>query len=192
MPEGADRADALRGALRDLRIELAINTTTVAALAGLHDSDLAVLDIVAREGTGSPTDLARRTGIHPATMTGVLARLEKAGWITRRPDTADGRRVELEAPGFARLTELYRDANRRLDQIAAELTDEQADVIIAYLRAVIDAAQAATGDLRPADHAAARSAPTAAAPRSAPLRARSHTCHLGERARGRDCASPAP
>jgi DNA-binding MarR family transcriptional regulator len=69
-------------------------------------------------------------------MTGVLARLEKAGWIVRRPDAADGRRVQIESAGFARLTAIYRDGNRRLDDIDAGLTAEQAGTVLDYLRAV--------------------------------------------------------
>lgn len=145
--ENTDAPDELRAALRDLRVELSINTSRVASLVALNDSDLAVLDVVARDGTQSPTALARRTGIHPATMTGVLARLEKAGWITRRPDAVDGRRVEIEAPGFARLTEVYQDGNRRLDEIATRLTVEVASAILDYLRTVTDAVRAATLEL---------------------------------------------
>jgi DNA-binding MarR family transcriptional regulator len=137
----------LRTALRVLRVELAINTYRVASVAGLNDSDLAVLDVLARDGTQSPTALARRTGIHAATMTGVLVRLEKAGWIVRRPDAADARRVQIEAAGFARLTEIYGDGNQRLDEIAAGLTTEQAGTVLDYLRTVTDAVRAASLEL---------------------------------------------
>lgn len=147
MADANRTSSALRTALRDLRIELSINTARVASLAGLNDSDLAVLDIVARDGTQSPTALARRTGIHPATMTGVLSRLEKAGWITRRPDAGDGRRVEIEAPGFARLSDIYRDGNRRLDKIAARLTPSEASALLDYLRVVTEAVRSATSEL---------------------------------------------
>ncbi len=147
MADANRTSSALRTALRDLRIELSINTARVASLAGLNDSDLAVLDIVARDGTQSPTALARRTGIHPATMTGVLSRLEKAGWITRRPDAGDGRRVEIEAPGFARLSEIYRDGNWRLDEIAARLTPREAGAILEYLRAVSEAVRSASREI---------------------------------------------
>lgn len=137
----------LRTALRVLRVELAINTYRVASVAGLNDSDLAVLDVLARDGTQSPTALARRTGIHAATMTGVLVRLEKAGWIVRRPDAADARRVQIEAAGFVRLTEIYGDGNQRLDEIAACLTTEQAGTVLDYLRTVTDAVRAASLEL---------------------------------------------
>jgi DNA-binding MarR family transcriptional regulator len=137
----------LRTALRELRIELSISTYRVASVAGLNYSDLAVLDVLARDGTQSPTDLARRTGIHAATMTGVLARLEKAGWIVRRPDTADGRRVQIESAGFARLTAIYRDGNRRLDDVDAGLTAEQAGTVLEYVRAVTRAVRASSLEL---------------------------------------------
>ena len=126
-------ADALRNELRQLRIELSISTRRVAAATGLNDSDLDVLDVLARYGAQSPTSLARRMGIHPATMTGVLTRLEKAGWVVRRRDVSDRRSVQVEPSGFDRLTALYRDANERLDEIAAQLTPAAGDVILDYL-----------------------------------------------------------
>jgi DNA-binding MarR family transcriptional regulator len=140
---------ALRNALRELRIELAIGTRRVAAATGLNDSDLDVLDVLARYGGQSPTVLARRMGIHPATMTGVLARLEKAGWIVRRRDVIDRRSVQVEPSGFDRLTELYSGAGERLDRIAAQLDPKQRAVILDYLNqataAVRDASAGSAG-----------------------------------------------
>ena len=147
MVENSYTPGELRTALRELRIELSISTYRVASVAGLNYSDLAVLDVLARDGTQSPTDLARRTGIHAATMTGVLARLEKTGWIVRRPDTADGRRVQIESAGFARLTAIYRDGNRRLDDVDACLSADQAGTVLEYVRAVTGAVRATSLEL---------------------------------------------
>jgi len=140
----ANLADALRNGLRQLRIELAIGTRRVAAATGLNDSDLDVLDVLARYGAQSPTSLARRMGIHPATMTGVLTRLENAGWVVRRRDLSDRRSVQVEPSGFDRLTELYRDANERLDEIAAQVTPEAGEVILEYLEQVCAAVHEAS------------------------------------------------
>ncbi|MGO8964810.1 MAG: MarR family winged helix-turn-helix transcriptional regulator [Mycobacterium sp.] len=137
-------ADALRNELRQLRIELSIATRRVAAATGLNDSDLDVLDVLARYGAQSPTSLARRMGIHPATMTGVLTRLETAGWVVRRPDVSDRRSVQVEPSGFDRLTALYREANERLDEIAAQLTPEAGEVILDYLGRVCAAVHEAS------------------------------------------------
>jgi len=137
-------ADALRNELRQLRIELSVSTRRVAAATGLNESDLDVLDLLARFGAQSPTSLARRLGIHPATMTGVLTRLEKSGWVVRRPDATDRRSVQVEPSGFDRLTALYRDANEGLDEIAAQLTPEAGEVILEYLGRVCAAVHAAS------------------------------------------------
>ena len=141
-------ADALRNKLRQLRIELSVGTRRVAAATGLNDSDLDVLDVLARYGAQSPTSLARRLGIHPATMTGVLTRLEKSGWVARRPDVSDRRSVQVEPSGFERLTALYRDANERLDEIAAQLTPEAGEAILEYLGRVCAAVHEASIRLR--------------------------------------------
>jgi DNA-binding MarR family transcriptional regulator len=151
MTENDEPSSELRTALRDLRIELSINTARVASIAGLNDSDLGVLDVLARAGTQSPSGLARRTGIRAATMTGVLARLEGTGWILRRPDAADRRRAQIESAGFARLAALYDEGNRRLDVIDAGLTAEQAAIVLAYLRAVTTAIRAASDALDAAE-----------------------------------------
>ncbi|MGO9927696.1 MAG: MarR family winged helix-turn-helix transcriptional regulator [Mycobacterium sp.] len=140
-------ADALRNTLRQLRIDLSISTRRVAAATGLNDSDLDVLDVLARYGAQSPTALARRMGIHPATMTGVLTRLENAGWLVRRRDVTDRRSVQVEPSGFDRLTELYSDANERLDQIAAQLAPEAGAHILDYLGQVTAAVHEASARL---------------------------------------------
>jgi DNA-binding MarR family transcriptional regulator len=77
-------------------------------------------------------------------MTGVLVRLEGAGWIIRRPNAIDGRGVRIEASGFERLTDIYRDGNRRLDEIDACLTAEQASIVLDYLQTVTNSVRAAS------------------------------------------------
>lgn len=140
-PPSRDLIEQLRTALRDLRIELSTHTARVANLAGLNDSDLAVLDVLAREGAQTPTALAQRTGMHPATMTAVLGRLLKSGWITRRTTATDRRSVHIEQTGMHRLTDIYRDSNHRLDEIAAAFTPREQQTVLAYLRAVTEAAR---------------------------------------------------
>ena len=72
-------------ALRRLNSAFAASNRVVGEALGLKDSDFAVLDALNQEGPRTPTELARRTRTHVATMTGILARLERDGWIERRP-----------------------------------------------------------------------------------------------------------
>lgn len=145
--EGQEFNAALRNALLELRLELSVNTHRVAMLSGLNDSDLDVLDVLSREGPLSPTTLAKRTGIHPATMTGVLARLEAAEWVLRRRADTDRRSVQIEYTGFERLNDIYRSANARLDAIAADLPPETGTAVLNYLREVSSAVRQASTDL---------------------------------------------
>src|ERR687895_1870933 len=88
---------AIKESLRELSIQLSLLNHHVGAHLDLKDVDLDCLDLIVRHGPLSPTALARRAGLHPATMTGILDRLERAGWVTRERDPADRRAVTVRA-----------------------------------------------------------------------------------------------
>lgn len=133
----AASAEQIQRALQDLRIELAIATSRVAAGLGLRPTDLDILDVVAHFGPVSPTYLAQRTGTHIATLTGVIARLEREGWVHRRRDPKDGRAFIIEADprGVATLDAVYSSASHELKQLAKTFKSDAAEAILAYLLA---------------------------------------------------------
>ena len=89
--------------LRELRIELAILNHRVGSRSEVKDGDFDCLDVITRHGPISPTTLARRIGVHLATMTGILDRLERGGWIARARDERDRRAVVVRGvPGKQR------------------------------------------------------------------------------------------
>src|SRR5262245_37310933 len=98
-------AAAVKLALRDLRVQLALLNHQVGTHLELKDVDIDCLDIIARHGPLSPTVLARRAGLHPATMTGILDRLERGGWVLRERDPSDRRAVVIR-PRPERASEL--------------------------------------------------------------------------------------
>src|SRR6476646_4089911 len=70
--------------------------TAVAERLGLNPSDHKVADILAlEEGPVTPGRLAELTGLTTGAVTGVLDRLENAGFVAREPDPADRRRIIL-------------------------------------------------------------------------------------------------
>lgn len=77
---------------------------SVGARLDLKVTDLECLDLITPYGPLSPSALARRAGLHPATMTGVLDRLESGGWIDRAatPPTAAALSSGLPAAGARR------------------------------------------------------------------------------------------
>ena len=113
--------------------ELAASNRAVAAQTGLNDSDLAVLDILHREGPQTPTALARRTRMGTTTMTSVLRRLTRDGWVERRPSETDLRSFTIHATSADRLAEIFLPANRKLTALVKHWPDSQIDQLIEFL-----------------------------------------------------------
>src|SRR5260221_4766685 len=94
-------------AMREMAVQMSVLNIRAAEQVGLRDLDLKCLDILMRSGAQSASALARRVGLHPATMTGVLDRLEKGGWIIRDRDPED-RRPILVRPVRERVGEVVK------------------------------------------------------------------------------------
>lgn len=139
MNDTAQPIEPLLLALRRLRTDLAARDRTVAESVHLKEGDLTVLEVLHREGAQTPTVLARRTSTHLATMTGVLTRLEREGWIERHPDVNDRRSIRIHPTSVERFDALYADSIGRLRAVFERWPDEQAQ---AFLGSITDIAQA--------------------------------------------------
>lgn len=140
---------AAQQALRDLRIELSVLNHRVGANVELKDLDLDCLDMVVRFGPLSPSALARRVGVHVATMTGVLDRLEAGGWVTRERTTSDRRGVTVQAVP-ARVRDIFRayvGMNRAMERICSQYSAAELEVIIDFLTRTADAGRRSAEDL---------------------------------------------
>ena len=122
-------------ALRAMNSELTASNRAVAARTGLNDSDLAVLDALHRDGPQTPTSLARRTRMGTTTMTSVLRRLIRDGWIERRPSETDLRSFTIHATSIDRLAEIFLPANRKLIALVEDWPETQVDQLIEFLEA---------------------------------------------------------
>jgi DNA-binding MarR family transcriptional regulator len=140
---------AIKQSLRELRIQLSLLNHQVGAHLDLNDVDLDCLDVIARHGPFSPSSLARRAGLHPATMTGILDRLERGGWVARGRDPSDRRAVVVRAlrDRIAELMRLYSGMNTSMDQICAEYGDTELELIADFLRRTANAGRSATDEL---------------------------------------------
>ena len=140
---------AIRQSLRELSIQLSVLNHHVGAHLDLKDVDLACLDLVARHGPLSPTALARRAGLHPATMTGILDRLERGGWVGRGRDPSDRRAVVVRVlrPRIAELMRLYSGMNTSMDEICAGYGETELELLADFLHRTANAGRSATDKL---------------------------------------------
>ncbi|WP_112136285.1 MarR family winged helix-turn-helix transcriptional regulator [Glycomyces dulcitolivorans] len=135
--------------LRALTVQLRLLNHQVSDRLGLQDVDLECLDLIGRTGPLTPSALSRAADLHPATVTGVLDRLESAGWIRRERVPTDRRAVHLTAED-ARTGEvraLYEPLRASIAEVCADFTPEQLATIGAFLDRIVDAGRQATDDL---------------------------------------------
>jgi len=88
--------------LRALSAELDHLDEVAARHYGLNRTDMRALEIVSREGPLAPTELASRLGFTTGGITTVIDRLERAGYVTRRPQGSDRRRLVIDVTDATR------------------------------------------------------------------------------------------
>ena len=140
---------AIKESLRELSIQLSLLNHHVGTRVDLKDVDLDCLDVINRYGPLSPSALARRAGLHPATMTGIIDRLERGGWAARDRSTSDRRAVLIRAlrDRNSELLHLYSGMNTAMDQICAEYGDAELQLLADFLRRTAHAGRTATDEL---------------------------------------------
>lgn len=127
--------------LRRLTQHLHRLNDAVGSRLDLLPGDLEVLDMIDREGPLSPRDVTAVMKIHPATLTGVLDRLESGGWLTRRPDPSDRRRLIVEAVSDrgGEVSRLYSPMTKALTRICSDYDDDELARIVEFLERAADA-----------------------------------------------------
>ena len=140
---------ALKAELRSVRVQLSVLNHQVGTQAELKDVDLDCLDLISSRGPLSPSMLAKHAGLHPATMTGILDRLERRGWIVRDRDPSDRRAVVIGVlpDRNAEMFRLYSGMNSLMDTICADYDDAQIAVITDFLQRVQAAGRTASEEL---------------------------------------------
>jgi DNA-binding MarR family transcriptional regulator len=124
--------------------------TAVAARQGLSASEEKALDLLERSGPLTAGELARRSGLAPASVTGLVDRLERKGFARRVPNPGDGRSVLVEVDServYATVAPLFADWVGSLYELYAGYTDEQLEVILHFLTEAARRQQEATARL---------------------------------------------
>ncbi|GAA5146041.1 MarR family transcriptional regulator [Pseudonocardia eucalypti] len=140
--------------MRGLRNQLSLLNQQVSGRLTIKNLDLDCLELVAMHGPLSPSALARRAGVHPATLTGILDRLQRGGWITRDrpadgdPDT-DRRTVTVRAlpDRNHELFGLYAGMSAAMDRICADYSPAELELLAGFLRRMTEAGHEATEHL---------------------------------------------
>jgi len=102
---------------------------------GINATDLNCLNIVALTGHTTAGELARRTGLTTASITGVLDRLEEGGFVRRERDPHDRRRVIVNlsgGPGLHQVGETFAPVVQAWRAAAATYSDDELRLLLDF------------------------------------------------------------
>ena len=132
--------------IREMGVVMTVLNLRAGEQVGLRDVELKALDVLMRDGAMSAKALGQRLGIHPATMTGILDKLEKSGWVTRERSPED-RRVVLIEPVRERVGEIVRlfaGMNTMAIGLLDRYDDDKLEAIAGFLDSMVTMAKEAS------------------------------------------------
>ena len=105
---------------------------------GLTRSQWLVINRLYRRPGATQSELAEMLEVEKATAGRMVDRMEKKGWVVRRPDAADRRvnRLHLTAEADLIQVQLAQIADRTVDDALALLSDDEREQFSAWMRQV--------------------------------------------------------
>src|ERR1700744_6123533 len=106
----------------------------VANVAGISGSDLECLDFLTLEGRVTAGRLAEVTGLTTGAITGVVDRLEKAGYVRRVRDASDRRKVfiEIVPESVAKVGRYYEHLQRAMAELWSTYSDADLKLVLQF------------------------------------------------------------
>jgi DNA-binding MarR family transcriptional regulator len=124
---------------REMRLMSSFDTLfsqAVAERVGMHSTDIETMDLLNVLGAMTAGELSGHTGLTSGATTRLIDRMERAGYVRRRHDPADRRRVIIE-PVWENLEELghlYEPLAARLSELWATFEPAQLDAVLDFIR----------------------------------------------------------
>lgn len=133
--------DEIMGSLVRFIASVVLNNHAVSQELGLGPTDSQFMTLLDVHGALTPGRLAELTGLTSGTVTGVVDRLEKAGFVERDRDAGDRRKVIVRRNEQAvreRLAPLYAEHGRHVEDLLTRRSPEELRVIADFLRDLQD------------------------------------------------------
>lgn len=149
-PDRTARIALLERKIRAANAQRTLYGGVLASKLGMRQTDLECLFIITLGEDVTPGQLAQETGLTTGAITGVVDRIERAGYIRRERDTSDRRRILL-VPVMERIEEIRainRRTNRPWMEELARYSEGELDVLLDFAERNYQAAVRATKALR--------------------------------------------
>ncbi|MGD0272247.1 MAG: MarR family transcriptional regulator [Gaiellaceae bacterium] len=139
---GTTTPDSIRQQLHRFGMESTRLRGAVCRAAGIAGSELDALEHLEADGPLTQRELGDRLLLSSGGVTMLIDRLERAGWVSRRPHPSDRRAVIIEPSkkAFAQVPKALADFHAAIESAANEIPTEHREAIAAFLVAVSAAA----------------------------------------------------
>jgi DNA-binding MarR family transcriptional regulator len=153
LPRLSEEADRILRAMRRIVRAVTIHSKRLFRQTGLTLPQILCLRAIDAAGDEPVTaaDIARQVQLSPATITGILDRLERGGMLLRERDSRDRRKVylSLTTRGQQWLTSLPLSLQDRVVQRLDDLTEKERQVLVSSLEQLVDIIDASSLDASP-------------------------------------------
>jgi len=147
-PTRAELTAALNAAMREVSGQGVLFSNAVAARLGVNSTDLECLGYLV-DGAVTAGRLAEATGLSSGAITGVIDRLERAGFARRERDTDDRRKVMVHATALVleRAGPLFAPMAAATATALAPYNEAQLELLLDFLTRARAAGHAALADI---------------------------------------------
>ncbi|MEK4236271.1 MarR family transcriptional regulator [Paenibacillus sp. FSL R5-0744] len=121
--------------MRGLGTRTVVYQQNVAASLGLYNNDFLSVDILREKGPITAGELSKLTGLATGSVTALIDRLEKNGYVRRQNDPNDRRKVII-VPLYENkedVIDTYMPLHTAMVKLAASYTDEELALISQFL-----------------------------------------------------------
>lgn len=118
-------------AIRDYGVNLTMFRNTMSVWQGINPIDMDCLRFLFLKGTSRPSEISRYTRLSSGATTALLDRLEKAGYIERRPNPHD-RRGTLIVPAeraAEKVAAWFESSRHAQDELLASYSESELELI---------------------------------------------------------------
>jgi len=151
--QASDREALLQANLqlgRELSARTLMFHAAVSDRVGLSAVEHKALDLLSRAGTLTAGQLAELTGLTTGAITGLVDRLEKAGFVRRDRDPSDRRKVVIQPvleKMEAEIAPLFADLGQQMEELLSGYSDQELAIIQDFVSRSIAVLQAETTKL---------------------------------------------
>ncbi len=137
---------------REMSTETIMFHQSVADVLGLHITDHKCLDLIRQYGAMPAGKIAELTGLTTGAVTGIIDRLEKAGYVRRANDPKDRRRTIVEPvrnkKGERKIEAIFIPFHQRMHKLLSSYSDGELAFLLDVLTKSIEQTREESKKLR--------------------------------------------